>query len=146
MRVGRDEQRPDVQIRAVQWVVADHRAADGWRALRWSDLPDYLDKQLLDKVAIPATWGHWLVDLDDLDPAIPSGVLPPAWQGKTVAQARAELDKPALHANLERAGAEQAALDLLNWQAWTLDKIQLQEARGDIRRALRATIPKPIKR
>ena len=43
MRVGRDEQRPNVQIRAIEWVVADRHSHDGWRALRWQDLPNYLD-------------------------------------------------------------------------------------------------------
>ncbi len=141
MRVGRDEQRPDVQIRAIQWVVADHHAADGWRALRWADLPDYVDKQLLDKVAIPEIVGQ-----------LARG---PRRSGTGNSQRRlaAELGraKPWLrHARSwtarsaresEKAGAEQAALDLLDWQRWTLDKIQLQEARGDIRRALARTYP-----
>lgn len=141
MRVGRDEQRPDIQIRAIQWVIADHQAPDGWRALRWADLAAYIDKPMLDKVAIPASWGNWLVDLDDLDPAIPSGVVPRRWQGKTVGQVREELVSPALRVNLRRAGAETAVATLLDWRAWTLDKIQLQETRGDIRRGLRADCP-----
>jgi hypothetical protein len=145
MRVGRDEQRPDLQIRAVQWVVADHASPDGWRALRWHDLPAYLDKSLLDQVAIPKTWGKWLVDLDDLDPAVPGGILPSAWQGKTLGEVRIEFDQPALQENLKKAGALHAAQDLLDWQAWTVDKIQIQEDRGEIRRPLREEYPKAHK-
>lgn len=145
MRVGREEQRPDVQIRAVQWVVADRRSPDGWRALRWHDLPRFVDKTLLDQVAIPESWGHWLVDLDDLDPAIPSGMLPLTWHGKSVGEVRQELANPALEATLKKANAAQAVGTLLAWQSWTLDKIQLQEKRGDIRRALRADHPQAHK-
>src|SRR5438309_2481918 len=45
MRVARDEYRPDVYVRAVKWVVADRGpdAPEGWRALRWGDLPNLLD-------------------------------------------------------------------------------------------------------
>jgi hypothetical protein len=141
MRVGRDEQRPDVQIRAVEWVVADRKSHDGWRALRWKDLPNYIDKSLLDKVDIPELWGNWLVDLDDLDPSVPAGILPSSWHGKTVAEARQDLTDRALAENVAKAGAEQAVAELLGWRFWTLDKIQLQEKRGDIRRALHQDHP-----
>ena len=101
-----------------------------------------MDKSLLDQVAIPQAWGNWLVDLDDLDPTVPSGVLPTMWQGKTVGEVRKELDQEPLKENLKKANAIKAAQDLLDWQAWTLDKIKLQEDRGEIRRALRAEHPK----
>ncbi len=143
MRVGRDEQRPDVQIRALQWMVADRTSPDGWRALRWRDLPRFLDTKLLDKVTIPDSWGEWLVDLDDLDPAIPSGILPSSWQGKRVAEARQEM--PSLHENLKKAKAEGAAQELFEWRSWTVDKIQLQEKHGEIRRALREQHPQAHK-
>jgi hypothetical protein len=139
MRVGQEEQRPDVKLRAIQWVIADRESPDGWRALRWRDLPNFLDKNLLDQVAVPESFGHWLVDLDDLDPAIPGGVLPLSWQGKTVAEARAEL--PGLQAGLKKADADRAAHELLDWRSWTLDKIQLQENKWAIREVLRAEHP-----
>ena len=139
MRVGRNEQRPDVQIRAVQWIVADRQASDGWRALRWSDLPRFVDKQLLDRVTIPESWGRWIVDLDDLDPSIPGGILPPYWQGKTVAEVRQELTHPALAYQIKKANAGKAVQEILDWRLWTVDKIQLQENKGPIRRSLRGT-------
>ena len=134
MRVGRDEQRPDVQLRAVQWVVADRQSPDGWRALRWRDLPNYVDKQLVERVAIPEQWDQWLVDLDDLDPAVPHGILPQSWQGKTVGEVRREMVASGV-------GSVQALHDLLDWRSWSVDKIELQEKRGDIRRALRKEHP-----
>src|SRR5207248_1632855 len=47
MRVGRDEQRPDVLVRAVKWVLADRAAPDGWRPLHWSDLPGLVEGEAL---------------------------------------------------------------------------------------------------
>jgi len=145
MRVGRDEQRPDVQIRAIQWVIADRQSPDGWRALRWRDLPAFVDKSLLENVTIPESWGQWVVDLDDLDPAIPGGILPSSWQGKTVSEARREMADPVLLENLRKSKADKAAHELFDWRSWTVDKIHLQEQRGEIRRALRENYPQAHK-
>ena len=81
--------------------------------------------------------GDTLVDLDDLDASISNGVLPESWQGKSVGQARQELLEIKLAENVKKADAAPAVGNLLDWRTWTLDKIQLQEKRGDIRRALR---------
>ena len=83
------------------------------------------------KAAIPETFGNWLVDLDDLDQAIPSGVVPTSWQGKTVGEARKELAQTAVTESLEKARALKAAEQLLDWRSWTVDKIQLQQKRGE---------------
>ncbi|MCI0378880.1 MAG: hypothetical protein L0215_14835, partial [Gemmataceae bacterium] len=141
MRVPRDEQRPDVLVRSVEWVVADRAGHGGWRSLRWSDLGRFVDKALLERVAIPSDWGGWLVDLDDLDPSVPPGVLPPAWQGKTTGEVRKELSNAKVEAGLKRLGADQAAHALLDWRTWTVDKIKLQKERGEIRRAMREQFP-----
>src|SRR5262249_30328543 len=68
MRVARDDYRPDVTVRAVKWVVADRGsdAPEGWRALRWADLPRLLDADAL-QVGLPADWHGWVIDMDDLD-------------------------------------------------------------------------------
>jgi len=137
MRVGRDEQRPDLLVRAVQWVIADRQAADGWRALEWSDLPALLPKDLLDRVAVPDDFGHWVVDLDDLDPEVPANVVPVAWHGKTSGEARREMRQPALRAALRQFRAEEAAQKLLDWHVWTVDKIALQEQKAEVRQPLR---------
>src|SRR5262249_14139865 len=133
----------DVQIRAIQWVVADHAAPDGWRALRWSDLQRFVSQGVLDKVNVPQSWDQWLVDLDDLDPAVPGGLLPAAWQGKAVAEARAEL--PTMQENIHKTKADKAVQDLFDWRAWTLDKIENQEKKGEVRRALREQFPEAHK-
>jgi hypothetical protein len=137
MRVGRDEQRPDLQVRAFRWVVADRRAPGGWRPLKWNDLPEFVDSQVLQSVAVPEDWHGWIIDLDDLDERLPATVLPPRWQGLTSGGIRQDLAKPAVQAVLADAGATEAVHDLLNWKTWTLDKIALQHNHGEVRRRLR---------
>ncbi len=150
LRVARDENRPDIWIRAVQWVVADRGpdAPEGWRALRWSDLPEYLDSALLAKVDIPAAWGGWVIDMDDLDPSVPAGVIPPewGWHGKTAGHIRADLKRPAVKTALTTGrGAEVKALaaveKLLDWRTWTVDQLERQlrgRDRAEVQEALKA--------
>ncbi len=38
IRVARDGKAPKVKVKSFRWVIADRRAADGWRPLLWSDL------------------------------------------------------------------------------------------------------------
>lgn len=137
MRVGRDEQRPELLVRAVQWVVADRQAPDGWRALRWSDLSNYLPKDLLDKVAIPAEFPGWLVDLDDLDAEVASNVLPADWQGKTTGVVRQQMQTEKMQALLHNSIPKQAVDALLDWHSWSVDKIKLQEEKPEVRQPLR---------
>jgi hypothetical protein len=137
MRVGRDEQRPDVLVRAVAWVIADLDALDGWRALRWDDLANLLEGGT-PAVHLPPDWHGWVIDLDDLDPTVPAGVLPTDLQGKTSGAIRKELAQPHRHAIVEQAGAAAAAERLLDWRTWTVDKIDLQLKRPAVRSALRA--------
>jgi hypothetical protein len=145
MRVARDEYRPDVTVRALKWVVADRgpEAPEGWRALRWSDLPNLLDKSQL-QVNLPADWPAWVIDLDDLDPRVPAGVVAPewGWQNKTAAAIRKGMKKPEVRAALDsergRLSDARAAVErLLDWRTWTVDKIELQLKRKDVRDALR---------
>jgi len=141
MRIGRDEQRPDLQVRAYQWVIADRSEPGGWRPLKWADLPEFVDSQVLASVTLPEDWSGWVIDLDDLDPKFPATLLPPQWQGLTSGAIRADLAKPAVQAALASAGADKAVGDLLNWKTWRLDKIALQEKNGEVRRRMRVEFP-----
>jgi hypothetical protein len=140
MRVGRDEQRPDIQVRAVQWVIADRGARDGWRPLLWKDLRGLLDASEL-QVSIPADWQGWVIDLDDLDARIPTGVLPVDWQGRTAGDIDKETRKEHVRRAIAAASATEAVTELLTWRDWTVDKLQLQLERNSVRRALRAEHP-----
>jgi hypothetical protein len=125
MRMG--QKHPGLQVRAVRWVIADTAAADGWRPLRWADLPTFIEPSLLAKVRIPADWPYWVVDMDDLDPAVPLDLLPGGWQGKSSGEVRAELENPALAAKIANAGAGKAVEELLDWHGWTVDKVEQQK-------------------
>ncbi len=147
MRVARDEYRPDVYVRAVKWVVADRGpdAPEGWRGLRWSDLPNLLEASLL-SVNLPADWSGWVIDMDDLDSAVPAGVIPAdwGWQNKKAGAIRQELQKPRVKAALAadraaKVGTAAAVERLLDWHTWTVDKLELQHRRVDVREALRAS-------
>jgi hypothetical protein len=145
MRVGRDEQRPDILVRAVKWVIADRDAPDGWRALRWDDLPGLLEGGA-PQVALPADWHGWVIDLDDLDPAF---TLPAEWQGKTSDFIRKALTQPSRRevpgnvqgiftkVKVEPPELEDTLHRLLDWHTWTIDRIELQLDRPAVRNALR---------
>lgn len=142
MRVGRDEERPDILVRAYEWVMADRHAPGGWRPLRWSDLGRLLGQDVVARVNIPSDWPGWVVDLDDVDAAIPTGTLPASWKGKTTGEIRQELAQPSGQAILNRnALVKKAVDDLLDWRAWSVDKILLQEQKGEVRRLLRDQLP-----
>ena len=130
MRVPREEHRPTLRVRAVEWVIADSTAADGWRALRWSDLPTLFtstqDKALLDAVNIPEDFKHWIIDLDDLDASVPGGVLPASWQDSTADDVRKKAKDDLVQRNIEQANAGPAVNKLLDWKEWTVDRIALQ--------------------
>src|SRR5581483_873027 len=130
MRVARDENRPDLRVRAIQWVLADTSVQGGWRPLLWSDLADVLDKTLL-QVNIPIDFPDWVIDLEDLDPAVSPDLVPRHWNGKSSGQIRLELGA----AHKSALGALE---QLLDWHTWTVDRILVQEQKGDVRRALRA--------
>jgi hypothetical protein len=66
IKVGRDAPLPPLRVRALRWVVADVRAPEGWRALRWSDLtPDLLGADLPGQ-SLPAGWNDWTLDQIEL--------------------------------------------------------------------------------
>jgi hypothetical protein len=145
MRVGRDEQRPDLVVRAVSWVAPDAAAIGGWRALTVAEAASFVSLQSLPPIAIPADWPGWIIDLDDLDPAIPTGIVPAAWQGKTAGEVAKELAADeALKENLGKAGALKAVAALGDWKTWTFDKLIMQIARPDVQKQLEAAHSKAI--
>jgi hypothetical protein len=140
MRVPRDEQRPELQVRAIEWVVADPDTPDGWRPLRWADLGRFITPDLLARVDIPADWPHWVVDLDDLAPSVPGGLVPPVLQDKSSGEVRKTIaGDPQLKKNIAQAGADDAIDQLLNWQRWSVDKIALESENPAVRIPLRQT-------
>jgi hypothetical protein len=145
MRVGRDEQRPDLHVRSFQWLIADDKARGGWRPARWQDLDQLVGQDMVARVNIPSEWQGWRIDLDDLDEKVPGNVLPSGWQGMTSGFIRGELQKPELRESIRRAGAAIAVEAMLDWHTWTVDKIMVQERIGDVRRALRQELPEAHK-
>src|SRR5262249_26696199 len=92
-----------------------------------------------------ADWPGWVIDLDDLDARVPAGVLPPdwGWQNKTAGFLRKDMQKQQVREVIDSergrsVGAREALERLLDWHAWTIDKIELQLKRKDVRDALRA--------
>ncbi len=146
MRVARDEYRPDVYVRAVKWVIADRGpdAPEGWRALRWGDLPKLLDADLL-KVNLPADWPGWVIDLDDLDPNVPASLIPSewGWQGKTAGFIRQQLQTPRVKETLDSTrgravGAREAVERLLDWHNFTFDRLESQALeKAPVRQAMK---------
>src|SRR5262249_15331446 len=75
----------------------------GWRPLRWADLPRLLGKDVPD-LQVPADWPHWVIDLDDLDPSVPAGVVPARWHRQTVEFIRKEMREARVAAKAAAAG------------------------------------------
>jgi hypothetical protein len=170
MRVARDEQRPDLLVRAYQWVVADRHVEGGWRPLRWKDLPQFVDVDLLD-VKLPAEYEGWVIDLDDLDPSLPAGAVPPEWNGQLsglfqdlfrrkdpqgwtqgmVPSKPYHLQDAFTNKLIEVGGKKLPPIStkaipslrrLLDWHEWTVDKLDLQRENAEVRRRLRRFAPR----
>jgi hypothetical protein len=93
MRIGDNAPTAEIWVRASRWVIADQTAPDGWRPLRWRDLPDILG-YTPDVKELPVEWDGWAVDIDDLDEHIPSYLIPEDWRGKTTRYVREDLKYP----------------------------------------------------
>ena len=77
LRIGRDAPPPTLRVRATHWLVADHKAFEGWRPLIWHDVKPSLLGQDLAIPTIPAEWQTWTVDriekaLDNPESALPA--------------------------------------------------------------------------
>jgi len=79
LRIGRDAPPPTLRVRATHWLVADHKASEGWRPLLWHDVkPSLLGPEVAIPV-IPAAWQAWTVDriettLDKQEAELPANV------------------------------------------------------------------------
>ncbi|HEX3314204.1 MAG TPA: hypothetical protein VHR72_04890, partial [Gemmataceae bacterium] len=138
MRVGRNEQRPDLVVRAVEWVVPDKTGVTGWRGLQMTDLRNFVPTEMVTSIDIPDHWGGWIVDLDDLPKSVPTGAVPLTLQGKTVAELDEELkDKD----RLKKEKILVAVENLGNWKMWTFDKVLLQTSKPEVEDRLKAEHP-----
>jgi hypothetical protein len=138
LRVPRDDVRPDVVVRAVKWAYADsgEEAPRGWRALTISDVETLLPQEYAN-LSLPIDWSEWIVDLDDLDPVVSSGVIPPAWhwQGQTAGHVRHQLAMPSVIDEIDRNSGSSVARQkihlMLNWKSWTVDRLEHQLKTGE---------------
>ena len=77
LRIGRDAPPPTLRVRATHWLVADHKAFEGWRPLNWHDVkPSLLGNDVVIPT-VPAAWQAWTVDrvekaLDNPETALPA--------------------------------------------------------------------------
>ena len=62
MRLGARDDKPALQARAYQWVIADRGVQGGWRPLRFQDLPEVFAGDDCPDVDIPADWPRWALD------------------------------------------------------------------------------------
>jgi hypothetical protein len=79
LRIGRDAPPPSLRVRATHWLVADHKAFEGWRPLLWHDLKPSLLGNDVAIPAIPDAWQAWTVDriettLDKQESELPANV------------------------------------------------------------------------
>lgn len=140
MRVPRDDKRPDLQIRAIEWVVADRdrsKAPYGWRALRWSDLPLYVDKDLVDAVQIPVDFKHWDIDPEELEPNDAAALFGEDTKTRKSGELRAFFQQAEIAKRIKDRELDTELDKWLDWRTWDVDKIWLQMENRDVRVALR---------
>jgi hypothetical protein len=65
LKIGRDASPPTLRVRALKWVVEDHRTPEGWRALRWADLSSHR-LGFKHVPGLPADWQQYTVDQVEL--------------------------------------------------------------------------------
>ncbi|MBI2804841.1 MAG: hypothetical protein HYX68_07665 [Planctomycetes bacterium] len=140
MRVPRDDPggRPDLQIRAVEWVIADPKAPYGWRPLRWKDLSEekLIEPALLDRVKIPADFADWKIDADKLEPNLVAALFENVPPGKTSGKVRAHFERPEIKAKIDQREAQTELDEWLDWRTWMIDEIDRQRTDPDVRVAL----------
>jgi hypothetical protein len=129
-----------LEVRAFQWVIYDQTVTDSIRPLRWSDLEDLVKKGWLKAddldITLPASWPDWVMNINDLDSAVPAGLIPAAWNGKTSGQITKILADPNLRKLLDKAGVLEHFEDWLNWKTWSIDQLQAQLEKGEVKRKL----------
>jgi hypothetical protein len=101
MPVPRSAASAPVRVRAIKWIVADNKAVDGWRALRWSELTPKLlgARTVIPTLPVvgteqrPALAGAQIAGLA-ADRGLSALAGAPSLEGWTVDQVEAELNKP----------------------------------------------------
>jgi hypothetical protein len=112
LRVGRDSPPPGLRVRAVEWVIADLRAPEGWRPLRWEDLdrrilggrwqelyrileePDFKDTR--------AKWRYWTIDQINVQLAKPEAATEFQGRASEIGEVLTELERRVASPRLER--------------------------------------------
>jgi hypothetical protein len=128
MRVARDDVRPDLQVRAYEWVIADRdrdKAPHGWRALTWRDLADkkLIEPDMLACVKIPADFAYWQVDPEELEPNLVGALFDTSAQERPSGELRKHFQLPSVQRKIQERGAHAELTDWLNWQTWKMDKL-----------------------
>ena len=128
MRVARDDTRPELQVRAYEWVIADRKAPHGWRALTWKDLSAHklIEQSMLDRVQIPADFQHWQVDPEELDANLVTALFGDDTKTRTSAEAREHFKLPNVKKKIDERNADNELRVWLDWHEWTVDKLKLQ--------------------
>jgi hypothetical protein len=140
MRVARDDARPELHVRGIQYVLADRTAPAGWRALTWNDLAKHqlVDANLLAGVTVPVEFADWLIDPDELEPKLSAAL----FGNETNVRKNSEIDKylaePNVVTKIRDLNAAAQVAQWRNWHEWTMDKLALQLAETDVRTPLRA--------
>ena len=150
MRIAKDDaRRPDLRVRAIQWVIADtdvKKAPYGWRSLTWQDLKDHdlIDESLLTAVTIPKTYDNWLIDTEEIEPNLRKALFgePAKASPKTSGEMREFCALPKVHQEIIQRGAVETLDQWLDWRQWTVDKIKLQDDDTNARTSLRNLVNK----
>lgn len=142
MRVARDDVRPDLQVRAFEWVIADRKTHYGWRPLRWKDLAEHklIDQATLDTIKIPVDFADWLIDTDELEPNLVAALWDSDQSAKRTGDIRGHLQRPDIKRKVELRGAEAELEQWLDWRTWSVDKIGQQINETKVRTPLRDAI------
>ena len=79
LRIGRDAPPPSLRVQATHWLVADHKAFEGWRPLEWHDIKPSLLGNDVAIPEIPPAWQTWTLDniemaLDRQDAGLPANM------------------------------------------------------------------------
>src|SRR5262249_11808566 len=142
LKVARDDpKRPELEVHAFQWVIYDPEAVEGVRPLRLDDLKDLVDKGWLDPsdltIPLDASWPHWVMNVADLDPSVPPIAIPERWNGLTAGEVKQLLERDGVTAEaLESIKARVHVDDWLNWRTWTVDELQAQLNKPEVRSIL----------
>jgi len=139
MRVARDDVRPELHVRAIQYVIADRTAPAGWRALTWNDLSKHklVDAALLSGVNIPVEFPDWVIDPDELEPNLSAAL----FGNETTVRKNSDIDKylsqPTVARKILDLQATEQVAQWRNWREWTMDKLALQIGETEVRTPLR---------